>query len=574
MGKRNIEFVTKFLVLQAILFVGLFGGVLSAQEVGQDNAEHDSFVEVVDVEIVNVDVWVTDRQGDPINGLTQEDFEVLRDGELIETTNFYAVAGGRSVRVEPEIDPEVSSEIPLPSEPLVAPEHQLWLIVYVDNFNIDPIERNRIFPALEQFLFRTLGQGGQGMVVSYDRFLDVRQPFTDQTVLLTNALAGIRDDAGIGAVRRREQMAALRGIDKAESVESALMNAYIYAESVRSGIDFTADALDRLVDTLAGLPGRKALVHVSSGVPMVAGEEMFYAIGEKFDASEAYAEIPRHDTSRRFEAVSRKAASHRVVFHTLDAGGLRGIEFGAAEYGGFVSPKLRTTLDSVVPENLQAPLRLMAEETGGHTILNQNDVRPALERVTQDLGSFYSLGIPSVDADSGRFHEIEVKLKQKDRGIRVRHRTGYRSKSKNTRLQETLRSALLYEHEMNPLAAEIGWGKAAPYGDKLFLLPIEVRVPLGKTVLLPMPDGKHEARLRLFVGAAAEDGDLSGLEETPFGVRVAPENLEAALGESLIYNHKLLVNPGLQKVGIAILDVFGNQSSVITGVVQVGNSQR
>ena len=29
-------------------------------------------------------------------------------------------------------------------EPEIAPEHRLWLIVYVDNYNIDPIERRNV----------------------------------------------------------------------------------------------------------------------------------------------------------------------------------------------------------------------------------------------------------------------------------------------------------------------------------------------------------------------------------------------------------------------------------------------
>ncbi len=532
------------------------------------------FVETVDVEIVNVDVWVTDRDGNSVNGLSRNDFEVLRDGEAIEITNFYAVAGGRPVEAPAAPESSDASDAP-PARPRIEPslrvDQQLWLIVYVDNFNLDPIERNRVIPALEAFLYRTLNQGGKAMIVTYDRFLEVRQPFSDNPTAVADALIGLRKTSGLATVRRREQMQTLRTIDKAEDVALAIGYAHQYAESVRSEIDFTVDALDRLVDTLAGLPGRKALVYVSSGVPMAAGEEMFHVIGEKFDSSEAYSSIPRHDTSRRFEAVSRRANAHRVVFHTVDAGGLRGIEFGAAEYGGFVTPNIRSTLDSVVPENLQAPLRLIAEETGGRSILNQNDITPALTRVQQDLASFYSLGIQSTDVDSGRYHRLEVRLKERQRGVRIRHRAGYRSKSKNTRLEETLRSALLYEHEDNPMGVGFAWGAAQPHGDEgLYVLPIQVRVPLKETVLLPMADGKHEARLRLYVGVADDQGDLSELDDVPFGVRLDPENVEAALGESLVYTHRLLVNPGRQKVGIAVSDVFGNRASVLSAATRVG----
>jgi hypothetical protein len=137
---------------------------------------------------------------------------------------------------------------------------------------------------------------------------------------------------------------------------------------------------------------------------MMAGEEMFHAVAEKFGVTTPYAEIPRHSLSREFEAVGRLANAHRVSLYTLDAGGLRGMEFGNAEYAGFVNPRLRSTLDSVVPENMQAPLRLLALETGGRSILNRNEILPALNEVGLDFTSFYSLGIASSGTDSGRYH--------------------------------------------------------------------------------------------------------------------------------------------------------------------------
>ena len=79
-------------------------------------------------------------------------------------------------------------------EETLAPEHQLWLIIYVDNYNIDPIERNRILPALELFLHRALARGGRAMLVSYNRSIELRQPFTDNVRLLVEALDEIRDD--------------------------------------------------------------------------------------------------------------------------------------------------------------------------------------------------------------------------------------------------------------------------------------------------------------------------------------------------------------------------------------------
>jgi hypothetical protein len=57
------------------------------------------FFESLDVNVVNVEVYVTDRRGEPVSGLGRDDFELYEDGHRVPITNFYAVAGGR--RTEP-----------------------------------------------------------------------------------------------------------------------------------------------------------------------------------------------------------------------------------------------------------------------------------------------------------------------------------------------------------------------------------------------------------------------------------------------------------------------------------------
>ncbi|MCH7664785.1 MAG: VWA domain-containing protein [Acidobacteria bacterium] len=559
------------------LFLVLGRAPAAAQTTSAGSELSEPFMEVVDVEIINIDTWVTDRNGDPVGGLEKDDFLVYRDGQPVEVTNFYAVSSGRptlSSRTGAEkLDDPVRAPIPkLPvREVTIAPEHRLWLIAYIDNYNIHPTERNRILPDLERFLRRSIEAGAQVMVVSYNRSLDVRQPFTDRLSEITIVLAEIKDDIGQAVIRRRDQADTLRQIDDAESPDQARLIARLYADEQMNGVNYTVEALGRLIDTLGGLPGRKALIHVSSGIPMLAGEEMFHSVAEKFGVSEPYSDIPRYDTTRKFESLDRRANAHRVSFYTLDAGGLRGFQFGAAEYGGFVNTRLRSVLDSVVPENLQAPLRLMAHETGGRAILNRNQVLPALEEVADDFRFFYSLGILSIDTDSGRYHEIEVKLRDRPKGTRVRHRSGYRSKSTRTRVRESLRSALLYAHQDNPLGMEVLWGRAEPQGEKgRYLLPIRLSIPLVDVTLVPVRTGQHEARLELFVAVVGMDGRTSDIDDVPFGVRLSDEHVEAARAESLVHTHKLLLSRGRQKVGVAVLDVFGSQSSVVTGIVQVG----
>ncbi|MEM6793836.1 MAG: VWA domain-containing protein [Acidobacteriota bacterium] len=569
----------------AWLFFLACAGSLAAQEPAEPSgaaepARAEDFLEMMDVEIVNIDVWVTDRDGAPVHGLGRDDFEILRDGRPVATTNFYAVANGRpeseaastSAAAEPAGEGgSVRLELPDRS-PTLAPEHRLWLVVFIDNYNIDPLERKRVMPAVRTFLGSTLREGDRAMVVTYDRGLEVKQPFTDNLPVLQAALDEVEEESGLAVIRRRERIEVLKRIDDEGNPTRALLFARQYAEEQMNAVEYTVSALQELVESLGGLPGRKALVHVSSGIPMQAGEELFHVIATRFNVSEVYGEIPRHSTTRSFERVNRHANAHRVVFHTLDAGGLRAMDFGSAEFEGFKNPHVRRTLDSVVPENLQSSLRLMALETGGRVIVNRNEVLPALIEVGRDFRSFYSLGISSATESSGRFHEIEVRLKEgaRDRGYRVRHRSGYRSKTADTRMREKLRSALLYAHQSNPLGVEVEWGEAEPgEGRDTYEIPLQLRIPLQDLVLLPLGE-KHELRLRLYAGVVGEEGQASEIEGQNLGLRLAPEHVEAARGEAMIHNHRILVSRGRQKIGLTLFDVFGREASTITRYVTVG----
>ena len=51
-------------------------------------------VETIEVRVANVDVVVRDRHGNPVVGLTKDDFELFDDGARQNLTNFYEVRRG------------------------------------------------------------------------------------------------------------------------------------------------------------------------------------------------------------------------------------------------------------------------------------------------------------------------------------------------------------------------------------------------------------------------------------------------------------------------------------------------
>src|SRR4051794_19105154 len=68
--------------IAAALLAVLFTLPLSSQE---------KLVESIEVRVVNIDVVVTDRSGNPVHGLTQDDFQVFENGKPQKITNLYEV---------------------------------------------------------------------------------------------------------------------------------------------------------------------------------------------------------------------------------------------------------------------------------------------------------------------------------------------------------------------------------------------------------------------------------------------------------------------------------------------------
>lgn len=534
--------------------------------------ELEPFGGSVHVSIVNVDVYVTDKEGNPVTGLTAADFEVLDDGRPVEVTNFYAVEDGRPTATAPR---PIVTEAPRP-EPIepaeeLPPEQKLRLVIFVDNFNILPLERNRIIPDLRAFVLHQLEEDDEVLLVTYDRALNVRHPFTTDHPRIADVLLELEDLSGFRTARDAQRREAIRSIEDAEGETEALTWARNYAEAEMLEIRETISSLRDLLDSFAGLPGRKVMLHVSSGVPMVAGQELFEAVDVRFDASRALMEAGRYDVSRDYDSLAAQANAHRVSFYMLDAGGLRPDVFGGAEYTAIRSAGSRSRINSAAEANHQSTLHYLANRTGGRAIVNRNDIFPVLEEVSETLHTYYSLGYPERQSGDGRYHRIEVKVGRP--GVEVRHRDGYRSRSSKDRMIDRVRTALSYTFVDNPLGVEARPGRPVQQDRNEFLVPVQVRIPLENVVLLPRADGKAEARLRLFVAAIDDQGRASGIEEVPVGFRLPAEHLEAARKESYIYTHRLLMRPGRQKLAIGVLDEIGAMHSVVSVPVRAGAAE-
>src|SRR5215212_10103196 len=123
-------------------------------------AAQPGFGDVVDVNVVNVDVSVTGKDGKPVTGLGKGDFKLYVDGKRVEITNFEAVDRTSAPAGVPAPAPSAAGETAAVSAGST-PEEALHLVVYVDNFNIRTGNRARALQQLREFLTRQLSPGDQ-----------------------------------------------------------------------------------------------------------------------------------------------------------------------------------------------------------------------------------------------------------------------------------------------------------------------------------------------------------------------------------------------------------------------------
>lgn len=546
-----------------------------AQEESASEQPDKRFFETVQVNVVNIEVFVEGKRGKPVKGLTKEDFELYVDERQVPISNFYA-ASSEVLRAEAEAPRRTIPEEPVSSAPAEqqpssgASDQDLNLIFYIDNFNLRPTDRNRVLRRLTRFVAQNTHPGTRMMLVSYDRSLHVRQDLTTDPRRVIDAALEVEELAGLATSRDADRRLALTEIDEADSASEALVAASAYADARQTELQLPLSALTELMEPLGGLTGRKALVYVSSGLPKRVGEDLFHMVELRFQRSRARMRSFLHDMTRDHDRLVRAANASGVTIYALDAGGLSSFDSLSAAEGGSVEGGSFVAVDSVRQANLQAPLIQMATETGGIALTNSNNVDLLFDRLREDLTSYYSLGYRAAPTDTGRYRDLEVKVKRP--GVRVRHRDGFRVQSLERRLEQGVMAALTMGQQGNRFGVRLVAGQPASNESGNLRVPVDVQIPLGKVTLVPDGD-QWLGRVLVLVRSTDGDGGLSPMARSePLEIRIPDSEYQQALEQHITWTVELVMRPGRQRLAIGLADLLGGQLGYTTTYLDPGRS--
>jgi VWFA-related protein len=371
-------------------------------------------------ELVQVDAVVTDKDGRYVTDLGQEDFEIVEDGKTRPITNFRYVT---LLPAAPGAAPgrPRGPEGPPPVRPGAA---GATMAIVVDDLSLTFESTSRTRKLLYDFVNERLAAGELLAVLHTGGGMANLQQFTSDPRLLRAAIDGLPFNlAGRGLTEpvgsRDAIIADSRGADVSNTPRTGPDGAARQREleefvsgmmrERQVGVSLSAlTALERVVEGLERLPGRKSLLFLSEGM---------VSVGNRDD---------RRRVEERFREITDAANRASVVIYTVDPGGLRTLRPQASDLS---SQNHDPAAAATVNRELQRLVETLAEDTGGLAIHDTNDMPGAVRRVVADRQGYYLLGY-TPDAErflesdqKARFHQIRVKVKR--RGLKVRSRRAY-----------------------------------------------------------------------------------------------------------------------------------------------------
>ncbi|HYU78303.1 MAG TPA: VWA domain-containing protein [Vicinamibacterales bacterium] len=391
----------------------------AAQPAKQDPQRRPDFS--VNIDLVNMDAIVRNAQDQFIADLSKDDFEIFEDGVKQQIASFSLVHGGRvhNLLAPPPPPPQEGIILP-PSRPRNDAAGRIFLII-VDDLHLDFRNTGRIRDLFKKISTTLVHEGDMFSIVStgpsslaidptYDRKIldDAIKKITGNGLKPSDIIQGPEGAEGPTEVRYRAHVAFSTAYDILRQIEriGSRRKAVVW---VSNGYDFDPFNQSRL--------GEDPVFGGRFGQTREEGQQD----RDQFNKGAQFADA---DLARELAEITRTANRANATIYTIDPRGLVAgsdldEQLDPVEYGEYV----RKTQDS---------LRVLADETGGIAVVNQNDFNKALKRIDNETSDYYMLGYYSTNPDPlKRTRKIEVKVKRE--GLNIWSRTSYTLKQPTAR---------------------------------------------------------------------------------------------------------------------------------------------
>src|SRR6516225_3150748 len=417
--ENNFKFALCHLPSKIVLaaFCSLFTAycLLGQQPASPDGGQKQDYVIKAQTNVVLVDVRVWDKKGNPVTDLKPEDFKVYEDGVEQHVTSFSVekIAELAAATADNGPPPTIDlSKLP-PNTPLeqvvkVLQDRRL-MVLFFDLTSMQVDDLLRALKAATHFVDTQMTPADLVSVVTYSSNLRVAQNFTNNRKQLDAVLKSIQiGEAASLAEAGSEGEAAGTNASGEEIVNQDVSEAFTPDETEFNifNTDEKLAAIESLANMLRGVPGRKSVIHFSSGLQRTGV-----------------------DNQAELRAAEDAANQANVSLYTLDTRGLVALPAGGdassaspASTALYSGSAVRSQITSLL--ETRETLAALAADTGGRTFYDTNDFSQAFQRIQADNSTYYLLGYsPSNTKSDGRFRRIRVEVARP--GVRAQVRPGY-----------------------------------------------------------------------------------------------------------------------------------------------------
>jgi VWFA-related protein len=402
---------------------------LSAQQPAParpDGAAQEKPTFKVQVDLVTNDVIVRDEKGNFIPDLKKEDFEVFEDGVKQDIASMTVVTGGRVTNVLAPPPPPPPEGIILPqTRPKNDVSGRIFLF-FVDDLHLQFHNTGRVRELFKRIskelvhdgdMFGIVSSGPSSIAIdmTYDRnrLDEAIKKMTGNELKPSDIIQGPSGAEGPSEVRYRAHVAfstvndVLNELEKVHNRRKAL----VY---VSDGYDFNPfqDARLGLMDPNS--PFAQNEFARSQNQMNAQNSDGSAGTRDPFSSQQKQnEEFADADLARELGELTRTANRANVTMYTIDPRGLVGM--------GDIDDQVDPQQWNEYVRKSQDSLRVIAEETGGIAVVNQNDFSRALKRIDAETSDYYVLGYYSKNPDpTKRRRQITVKVNRPSASVWAR----------------------------------------------------------------------------------------------------------------------------------------------------------
>jgi VWFA-related protein len=551
-------------------------------------AAQQGYFETFEVRLHNLEVVVTDEKGKPVRGLTKADFIVLENGVEQNVTNFSVYDS--STATASSVPRTAAAAETKPAETAGEDATPRRFVFFVDDMAVQTVARNN----LARQAVKLVDEMRPGDLAAVIRPTGHRVPqdYTSDTAAVRKALTAaiqsctIRGDAP-GLFELREMRSAMEIADN----EMERMHAKgLYASRARERVRQRLSQLRALVGSMAAVEGRKVLLVITTGLPSHPGRDAIDFLDQMKAGSERLVTEwgePGVDFTPVIDELGRTAAANGVTIYALEPevplslgiqksaasrtvgsthGAVRGSANGRPVAGGGLSVSGALNMpEQMLHELLHyrgQTLTSLADRTGGKWFRGVGTIDDMFRQVATDMSVYYSLAYRATGTrDQPR--RIEVRIRNRP-GLRARTRSEVIDRSPQREMGDLTAANLLFPSRLNELDVKVTVaGKIAPEG-KLYAVPVDVAIPLGKLTFVQTADDKYAAAVDVHYAAAAQENTFTVSGKHHQNIEISPAQHAARAGVIYRFKTGIQVSEGPVRIAIGVMDTasrlaaFGN----------------